>query len=155
MLQNFTAPNFLCHPIRSFLLECSKFALHFVEERIWATKSWILVTPTSRDWNRVFYIQLIAPQTRNNSIKSGNQGLKTAFDTQASMVTIPLFKKKWSSFEILNQSVESGSGNLSVTTTYDGVKMLLRAEGILHRGWIRVRVRVRVKLFNNTDNGEI
>ena len=33
--------------------------------------------------------------------------------------------------------------------------MLIRAEGILHRGWIRVRVRVRVKLFNNTDNGEI
>ena len=62
-LQNFIAPNFLCHPSRSFLLECSKFALHFVEERIWATKSWILVTPTSRDWNRALYIHLIAPQT--------------------------------------------------------------------------------------------
>ena len=34
--------------------------------------------------------------------------------------------------------------------------MLIRAEGILkHRGWILVRVRVRVKLFNNTDNGKI
>ena len=40
--------------------------------------------------NRALYIHLVAPQTRNNSTKSGNQDLKTAFDTQASMVIILL-----------------------------------------------------------------